>query len=162
MKSSDKNNNTYLVLYNIRSIHNVGSIFRTANCFGVKNIFLVGFTPTPVDRFGRARKDFAKVSLGADVTINWRHFVEIKEVLSFFRKNKICVVAIEQSSNSIEYSKIKPKFPIALVVGNEVEGIPEAVLKKCDLIAEIPMKGTKESLNVSVATGIALARMLEN
>lgn len=150
----------YVVLHNIRSVHNVGSIFRTADCLGASEIILVGYTPTPNDRFGRPRKDFSKASLGAEKTIQWRHFPKISEALKFLEDRRVYIIAVEQASDAIDYKKIKPKFPVAFVFGNEVGGVPSAVLSRSDVVAEIAMRGSKESLNVSVAAGIALARML--
>jgi len=148
-------------LHNIRSIHNVGSIFRTADCLGVSNIILVGFTPTPLDRFGRVRKDFAKVSLGAEKTISWRHFKTAPQAFSFLKKRGVQIIAVEQDALAVDYKKIKPRYPTAFIFGNEVLGIPKALLKQCDKICEIGVVGSKESLNVSVAVGIVLARILK-
>ncbi len=116
-----------VILDNIRSVHNVGSIFRTADALGVEKIFLCGTTPTPIDRFGRDRKDLTKVALGAEKTIAWEY--------------------CEKTEDAIK--KLKA------VMGEEVKGIQPEILNLCDLIAEIPMQGVKESLNVSVAFGIA-------
>lgn len=152
---------SYIVLDNIRSVHNVASIFRTVECLGVAEIILVGYTPAPVDRFGRARKDFAKVSLGAERTVSWRHFGTTKEVLGFLKEQKAHIVAVEQDKRSVNYKKVKPRFPAVFVFGNEVKGVSAVFLHAADVIAEIPMRGSKESLNVSVAAGIALAQFLD-
>lgn len=151
---------TYIVLHNVRSVHNVGSIFRTADCLGVSNVFLCGYTPPPVDRFGRPRLDFAKVSLGAEKTVSWKKFKNINRTLEFLQKQKVRIIGVEQATNAKDYKKVSAHSPVAFIFGNEVAGIPESVLKKCDTVAEIPMRGGKESLNVSVAVGIALSRML--
>ncbi len=148
---------TYVVLYNVRSIHNVGSIFRTADCFGVSEIILVGYTPAPVDRFGRILKAFGKVSLGAEGSVPWKQFGKMSEALEYLREQEVFVVAVEQDEKSTDYRKLKLKYPIAFVFGNEVEGIPKKIVSKCDAVAEVPMHGTKESLNVSVTAGIILA-----
>ena len=150
----------YIVLLDVRSVYNVASIFRTANCLGVSNIILAGYTPTPRDRFGRLRKDFSKVALGAEATLAWQHFPKISDALSYLEKEKVFLVAVEQAPHSTDYKKVKPQFPCAFIFGNEVEGVPPDILKAADSIAEIPMHGAKESLNVSVAVGIAVARML--
>lgn len=152
---------TYVVLHNVRSVHNVGSIFRTADCFGISELILVGYTPTPNDRFGRLRKDFSKVSLGAETALPWRHFPKISEALKFLKDRQVYVVALEQARGAIDYRKVRPIFPVAFIFGNEVSGIPKTVLSSCDVVAEITMRGKKESLNVSVAVGVALARMLD-
>lgn len=156
-----------VLLHDIRSTHNVGSMFRTADTLGVTQIFLSGCTPTPVDRFGRARGDIAKTALGAEKSVSWEYIgADIADVKKFLKKLKqethSRFIGIEQSKNSVDYKKVKigKKENVLFVVGNEVEGIPPAILSLCDTIAEIPMHGTKESLNVSVAFGVALFRML--
>src|SRR3989338_5093469 len=154
-----KTEDIFVVLHDIRSIHNVGSIFRTANCLGVSEIILAGYTPTPNDRFGRPRKDFSKVSLGTEKTTPWRQFPKISEVLKFLEDRKVYIVAVEQAPNAVDYKKVKPKLPVAFIFGNRWGGVPSEVLSRADVVAEIAMQGSKESLNVSVAAGVALARM---
>lgn len=163
-------NETYAILHNIRSVHNVGSIFRTVDAAGVAKIFLTGYTPTPVDRFGRARKDFAKVSLGAEKTAPWEYRTNTGALLRELQAEGVYCVAVEQDKNSSDYRKIRPHRRTAFLFGNEVRGIPRPLLSLCDAIAEIPMRGSmvrhahhprqtrtgKESLNVSVAAGIIL------
>ena len=147
----------YLILDNIRSIHNVGSIFRTAACAGVKEIFLCGYTPEPVDRFGRLRKDFKKVSLGGEKEVPYTKTKMTLEAIEMLRDKKVKIIAIEQSSKAVPLKNFKPTYPIAYVLGNEVDGILKEVLEKCDEVVEIPLRGNiKESLNVSVTTGIIL------
>lgn len=145
-----------LILHNIRSVHNAGSVFRTADCAGVSKIFLTGYTPAPIDRFGREVKLFSKVSLGAEKTVSWEKIFQIKKLIADLKKEGVSVVALEQDRVAVNYKKFKPKFPIAIILGNEVKGITKDVLSLCDNIIEIPMKGKKESLNVSVACGVAL------
>lgn len=152
---------TVLILCDIRSVHNVGSIFRTADTCGVSKIYLVGVTPTPKDRFGRTRKDLAKVALGAEKNIPWEKAEFSLEVLKNLKKEGFQIISIEQSKNSVDYKAVTAKEKVAFVLGGEVDGLPESVLKLSDVVAEIPMRGKKESLNVSVATGIALFRILE-
>ena len=144
-----------VVLDNIRSVHNVGSIFRTADALGVSKIYLCGCTPTPTDRFGRERQDLAKTALGAEKTIAWEYSKDTLSVLVGLKKKKFQIVVIEQDEKSEDCRKIKVKSKIALILGNEVDGVSKDVLKKADDIAEIPMFGKKESLNVSVSFGIA-------
>ncbi len=146
----------YIILHNIRSNYNVGSMFRTADAAGVAKIFLAGYTPAPIDRFGRINKELAKTALGAEKTMAWESARSIGILLTRLKKEKIFLVAVEQSPRSINYKKIPRKKNIALIFGNEVTGIPEKILAKCDCIAEIYMRGAKESLNVSVAAGIVL------
>lgn len=148
----------YVILYNIRSVHNVASIFRTADAAGAAKIFLTGFTPAPVDRFGRVRKDFAKVSLGAEKTVLWECWKNISALLSELKSQGVFCVAVEQYPCSVDYKKVKVRRNTAFLFGNETEGIPISLLNQCDIIAEITMRGKKESLNVAVAAGIMLFR----
>lgn len=150
-----------LILYNIRSTHNVGSIFRTADASAISHIYLVGYTPSPVDQFKRERKDISKVALGAEKTVKWTHSENIESVITELKNKGFLIVALEQDKKSIDYKKAKISERTAIIVGEEVKGIPKNILDSCDLIIEIPMKGKKESLNVSVATGVALFRMLD-
>lgn len=149
-----------LILEDIRSTHNVGSFFRTADAAGVTHIYLVGCTPTPIDKFNRKRSDIAKTALGAEDTIPWTYIKTITPLIKKLQKSGVSVVALEQSPESIDYKKVKVKGTIALIVGNEVAGVSKKALTCADVITEIPMKGNKESLNVSVAGGIALFRLL--
>ncbi len=151
-----------LILDNIRSVENTGSIFRTADCLGVSKIILVGTTPAPIDRFGRKRKDFSKVSLGAEEFVKWEQTDNIQSTINNLKKEGYKIIALEQDKkskklNNFEANKLG-KF--VLIVGNEVDGIPRVTLGKCDEILEIEMKGQKESINVSVATGIALFNLI--
>ena len=154
-----------LILHNIRSTHNVGAIFRTADAADVKKIFLVGYTPTPIDKFGRIRQDIAKASRGAENTIQWEYKTTIMPLIKKLKKEKYKIISIEQSKTAINYkrvaSKISKEKNIAIILGNEISGLPKSVLNASDIIAEITMRGVKESLNVSVATGIAIFRILE-
>ena len=151
-----------VVLDNIRSTHNVGSIFRTADALGVGQMILCGTTPTPTDRFGRARKDIAKVALGAEESISWKYEEDTIKVLKDLKKVGYLIVAIEQAENSMDYKKVKldKNGKVAFIMGEEVEGEKPKILKLVDVIAEIPMLGQKESLNVSVAFGVAVFRIL--
>lgn len=151
---------TILILEDIRSTHNVGSFFRTADAVGVTHIYLVGCTPTPIDKFNRKRSDIAKTALGAEDTIPWTYVKTITPLIKKLQKSGVSVVALEQSPESVDYKKVKIKGSTALIVGNEVTGVSKKALTCADVIAEIPMKGNKESLNVSVAGGIALFRLL--
>lgn len=149
-----------LILCDIRSAQNVGSLFRTSDAVGVGEIYLVGITPTPLDKFGRPVGAIAKTALGAENTISWKHVATITPLLTRLKKEGYTTIAIEQSDVSIDYKKVIITGPTAFVLGNEVEGIPRKVLETINIVAEIPMNGEKESLNVSVAGGIALFRML--
>ena len=154
-----------LLLDNIRSVHNVGSIFRTAETLGISKIYCLGTTPTPLDRFNRKRKDFAKVSLGAEDFVKCEYVESEKGALKLikkFKKEKFEIIALEQFKDSLDYKKVKPINKVLIILGNEVEGVSDYLLKLSDVTAEIPIKGKKESLNVSVATGIFLYRLLDN
>lgn len=155
--------NTYLLLDNIRSVHNVGSIFRTADTVGIAKIFCVGTTPTPIDRFGRKRSDFAKVSLGAENSVQWEYAKDAVTFLQEYKKEnpEHKIVALEQAEKSIDYKDIEVTTDTLIILGNEVDGVNKDILKLCDVVAEIPMKGQKESLNVSVSAGIFLFRLLD-
>lgn len=149
-----------LALHNIRSTHNVGAIFRTADAAGVTKMYLCGITPAPIDRFGRDRKDISKAALGAEKVIKWEQVKDIKKLIAKLKKEKYQIIAIEQDEKSKNYKKIKISLKTLLIFGNEVGGIEKDILETCDQIAEIPMKGTKESLNVSVAAGVILYSQL--
>ena len=151
----------YLVLHNIRSTHNVGSIFRTADAAGVEKIYLTGTTPSPIDRFGRARSDIAKVALGAEKSVPWEHFEDIHTILNKFKEKGIHIVSVEQHEKSIEYTKFSTDKDVAFILGEETKGIPENIITLSQTVIEIPMKGEKESLNVSVSAGIVLFRFIE-
>lgn len=155
-----KKQENILILNDIRSVENVGAIFRTADAAGIDKIYLCGYTPAPLDRFGRKRKDLAKSALGAEEFMEWESKKNILPLLAKLKKDKFLIIAIEQDEKSIDYKKVKLGQKNAFIVGAEVTGIPKNILKKCDIIAEIPMKGKKESLNVSVATGVALFGIL--
>lgn len=153
-----------VLLDNIRSRENVGSIFRTADAAGVGKIYLCGITPTPnqyqvssIKHQGETDK-IAKTALGAEMWVSWEYRAKTWQVLRELkvRSEKFKVVGLEQTKNSKNIFKFKSKFPIVLVVGNEVRGLSPEILKYCDDVIAIPMFGKKESLNVSVATGVAL------
>lgn len=151
-----------VVLDNLRSVHNVGSIFRTSNAVGVEKIYLCGTTPTPLDNKGERRKDFAKVALGAEDTVKWEYIESTFDCIKKLKEENYFIISLEQSEKSVDYKEVsvegKEKF--AFVVGAEVVGISAEVLAQSDVIAEIPMLGTKESLNVTIAFGIAVYRIL--
>lgn len=151
---------TILILHDIRSKINVGSIFRTADAVGVTKIYLTGYTPAPTDRFGRPVQEIAKSALGAELTIPWEKKKDSKSVIKKLKAENFSIIAVEQSKRSVDYKKVKPQFPAAFIFGNEVSGVPDSLLKLSDIIAEIPMKGEKESLNVAVSVGVALFRIL--
>lgn len=145
----------FLIIHDMRSVHNVGSLFRTADGMGVSKIYLTGYTPGPVDRFGRTVSAFTKVSLGAEESVSWE-IREITELITELKQAKTEIAALEQAPNAAPLDMYAPSGSVALIVGNEVDGISENILEQCDVVLEIPMKGEKESLNVSNAGAIAL------
>lgn len=160
-----------VVLENIRSAQNVGAIFRTADAAGVSKIFLVGITPAPLDRFMRPQKDVAKAALGAEQTMPWESVSDIVSTIDVLKKDGFKIISIEQSETSVDYKSVVPSEKTAFILGSEVDGVSGEALRLSDIVAEIPMQGMlarnrpadflgKESLNVSVAAGIALFRIL--
>lgn len=139
-----------LVVPNIRSGHNVGAMFRTADGAGVDKLYLTGYTPCP------PHPQVDKVSLGAEKWMPWEYFKQAGRLLKQLKKEGYNIVALEHTKASKNIYKWKPKFPVALVVGNEKTGVTKSLLKYCDESVEIPMKGKKSSLNVSVAAGVAI------
>jgi len=149
-----------ILLHDIRSVYNVGAIFRTSDAIGVSKIYLSGYTPGPLDRFNRVRKDFAKSALGSEKSVSSEH-VDYLKALRQLKKEGFQIIVIEQEKNSIDYKKVAPKSKTLIVFGNEVSGVEKNILKTADVIAEIPMNGKKESLNVSVSAGIVLYRWFD-
>jgi 23S rRNA (guanosine2251-2'-O)-methyltransferase len=141
-----------LILDNIRSMHNVGSVFRTADAFLLKGIYLCGYTPQPPHR------DIQKTALGATETVEWKHFQTVPAAIASLREDGFSIYAVEQTENSIPLQEliIKPGAQLALIFGNEVTGAGEEGLKLCDGSIEIPQSGMKHSLNISVAAGIVI------
>lgn len=151
-----------VLLHNIRSAHNVGSIFRTCDAAGVTQVYLSGYTPRPIDRFGRPQKDIVKTALGAEVSVPWEYVPTPKPLLRNLRKEGWRIVGIEQHARSQDYRALKKGERTLFILGNEVRGISPQMLASCDDIVEIPMHGKKESLNVSVAAGVVLFGTLGN
>lgn len=145
-----------LLLHNIRSSHNVGSIFRTADAAEVTHIFLTGYTPAPVDRFKRANTEIAKTALGAEKFVPWEHAPHPASILKRLRNEGWMIVGVEQDARSVDYRDLKTKENTIFIFGNEVRGLSKPLRDACDALVEIPMKGKKESLNVAVTAGIVL------
>ncbi|MFH2104959.1 MAG: TrmH family RNA methyltransferase [Parcubacteria group bacterium] len=147
-----------VLLHNIRSAHNVGSIFRTADAVGIEKLYLGGITPAPLDKYKQPVAKITKVSLGAEDNVDWESRKSIVETMVNLKKQEYQLLAIEQAAGSVPYHQLQPSpaelAKIALIVGNEVDGLPADITNKADKILEIPMQGQKESLNVSVAFGI--------
>ena len=152
---------SFLILHNIRSAENVGSLFRTADAFGVTKIFLTGYTPAPLDRFKRPVGRIAKTALGAEKTVPWEQ-AEAAAVIVRLQSEGVHIVALEQDVRAQSVASYVPVSPWALVLGNEVLGIDAHTLAQADVVVEISMVGQKESLNVAVAAGIALYALTTN
>ena len=135
-------------------------MFRTGDALGVTHFYLSGFTPAPLDRFGRIVKELAKTALGAEQSIPWESLEQPLPILARLKHEGFIVIAIEQDAKAIDYKTYIAPEKVLVVVGSEVEGVPSELSKECDVIVEIPMQGKKESLNVSVAFGVALFRIL--
>lgn len=144
----------------------MGSLFRTADGAGVSEIILSGYSPLPPEE-GKiyqsdADKAFRKTALGAEKTMPWRKVASLSRELKKLKEEGCKILALEQDDKSVPYDTILPKGSVALLIGNEVRGIDKKLLKHCDVILEIPMRGKKNSLNVSVAAGIALYQITSN
>jgi 23S rRNA (guanosine2251-2'-O)-methyltransferase len=140
----------FAILHNIRSCYNVGAIFRTCDAIAIEKIYLTGYTPTPE----RNPEKIKKTALGAEKTVKWEHERNVGKLIDKLKKEGIKIVALETEKLAIPYFKLKPKFPLAILVGNEVKGIDKRTVKKADFVVKIPMFGKKESLNVAVAFSI--------
>ncbi|MCL1934697.1 MAG: RNA methyltransferase [Candidatus Azobacteroides sp.] len=140
-----------VVLDNVRSLHNVGSVFRTSDAFLIEAIYLCGITATP------PHAEIHKTALGAENTVEWQYFEHTLDAIRLLKQKDYHILAVEQAEDSIPLDKFRPEnLRYAVVLGNEVKGIDQTVMDYCDACIEIPQFGTKHSLNVSVAAGIVL------
>lgn len=146
----------HVICDNIRSLYNVGSIFRTSDALGVSKVWLCGITGRP------GQKGLDKVALGAEESIPWEHAAQAWRVVERLRKQGFQVVSLELTKDSRNVKVFKPKSKVALILGNEVSGVSPALLKRSDAVIHIPMMGLKESLNVSVAFGIAAYQIINH
>ncbi len=144
-----------LLAHNIRSLWNVGSFFRTCDAFGVCKLILTGYTATP------PRREISKTAIGAEEWIEWKHHKDPLEVISELKKEGWGIVGLEITDKAQNINDFVAPDKICLIVGHEVKGVPKEILEVCDDVVHIPMKGKKESLNVSVATGIALNEIVK-
>lgn len=147
-------NEVVLILDNIRSVYNVGAIFRTADAARINKLYLCGITAHP------PRSDIEKTALKTIDSVPWQYSENCLDIINELKKSAYQIVALEQTSESINYKNFKFKKPIAIVLGNEVNGIDEFVLNKCDSAVEIPMYGIANSLNVATAAGIILYHLI--
>lgn len=139
-----------LILPNIRSCHNVGAMFRTADGCGFEKLYLCGYTATP------PKIQIDKVSLGAEQWVAWEQHDDPIELVRSLKEQGIQIVGLEKTEASVDIAEAAISTPLAMIVGNEVDGIDPALLELCDVVVHIPMVGKKESLNVSIAAGIAM------
>jgi tRNA G18 (ribose-2'-O)-methylase SpoU len=153
-KQADKNK-IIIVLDNVRSLHNVGSVFRTADAFLIEEIFLCGVTGTPPN------KEIEKTALGATDSVKWSHFKNTSESINTLKEKGYRIYAVEQAEKSISLNRFQAAGEkTALVFGNEVYGVEQDVVDACDGIIEIPQLGTKHSLNIAVSVGVVLWEMM--
>ena len=150
-----------LLIHDIRSVYNVGALFRTADAVGISRIIISGYSPTPIDRFGRERNDFVKCALGSEKVVPWEYIEMPHEKILDLKKSGFHVIGLEQDERSVDYKQVKKTDKMLFILGTETTGVPKDLLDLCDTIAEIPMQGMKESLNVSVAAGILLYRVID-
>jgi 23S rRNA (guanosine2251-2'-O)-methyltransferase len=139
-----------VILDDVRSLANVGAVFRTSDAFLIEEIFLCGITGCPPHR------DIQKTALGATESVKWTYTESVLTAIDSCRKDGFYIAAIEQSENSIRLDKLELSQPVAIIMGNEVHGVSQSAIDLCDGVIEIPQDGTKHSLNVSVATGVVL------
>ena len=148
-------NPIYGLCENIRSIYNVGAIFRSSDAAFISKLYLTGYTPYP------PRKEIDKVALGATLTVPWEYYKDPISAINQIKENniKLCAIELTDKRTTIWDEELNI-FPVCLIVGNEVTGVSKEILDLCDYSAEIPMYGMKQSLNVSVAYGIAVYEFL--
>ncbi len=143
-----------LLAYNVRSLWNVGSFFRTCDAFGVERLHLTGYTGHP------PRKEITKTAVGAEQFVEWEHAADPLPTIDALKADGWTIVSLELTPSAVDLSAyVPPRGKICLVAGNELEGVPQAILDRSDATVKIPMLGKKESLNVAVATGIALHQL---
>lgn len=144
----------YLILDNIRSMYNVGAIFRTADAARIKKLFLCGITATP------PRKEIEKTALKTIEYVPWEYCQSAKQLVLTLKEKGVQIVALEQTDESIDYRTFRYKKPLAIVIGHETEGVDKDVLDLCNAAVEIPMQGIANSLNVATAAGVVLFQVL--
>jgi tRNA G18 (ribose-2'-O)-methylase SpoU len=150
----------YCLVENVRSLYNVGSIFRTSDAVRLKKLFLTGYTGHP------PKKEIDKTALGAVDSVPWHYHNNPQCAVEELKTNNIPLIALEHTTNSISYTEFSIIFPFCLLLGNEVDGLSKHLIDQADYALEIPMYGLKQSLNVSVAYGVvmyhALAQLIKN
>lgn len=146
----------YCLIENVRSLYNVGSIFRTSDAVRLTKLFLTGYTGSP------PRKEIDKTALGAVESVPWQHFKDPSIAITELRKKKVNLIAVEHTTKSSSFYEFEFKFPLCIMLGNEVDGLSKELIKEADAAVEIPMFGLKQSLNVSVAYGTIIHFILNN
>ena len=156
-EAPEKLKSVKIILHNIRSLHNVGSVFRSSDAFGISEIMLSGYTPTP------PRSEITKTALGAEDFVPWTYWNDTTKLIEALKEQGCTLVGLEQTDNSIPLTKfnIHEFEKICLIMGNEITGIDEDFLPHIDCFVNIPQFGQKHSLNVSVATAVTLYAILE-
>ncbi len=140
----------YLIAHNIRSAYNIGSIFRTADAFSASKIYLTGYSPDP------SHKKVLKTALGAEKMAAWEKKRNISDVINVLKKDKVKIIVLENYKDGQKIQNFKIKEDVAIILGNEIQGLNKRIIRKADFCLQIPMLGGKESLNVAVSAGIAL------
>ena len=144
----------YIVVENVRSLFNVGALFSSADGVRASGVYLTGFTGQP------PRREISSVALGAEETVPWFYERDTVAVIQMLRQNSVQVVALEQTAHSVDYTAFSYRLPVAVVVGHEVVGVRPETVAACDGAVQLPMRGQKASLNVSVAGGVMLYHLL--
>lgn len=153
-----------LIIHDIRSSHNVGSLLRTAECLGVAEVLIGGYSPYPMSAHDnrlphqaqKVSRQIVKTALGAEDSVAWRHYDDVSTELQQLKQHGFTLAALEQSARSVSLPDYRPPEKVAVIIGREVEGVAPELLLKADTILEIPQFGQKESMNVVQATAIAL------
>lgn len=156
-----------LIVHNVRSAHNVGSLLRTAEGLGIEKVILSGYSPYPKfrgdDRLphlaDKTDRQIHKTALGAEQTVLWEHIIDLRTYIDSLIKDGFMIAALEQTAKAVDISSFQPPAKLALIAGNEVEGLDKGLLDSTDVHLMIPMAGSKESFNVSVATSMALYQL---
>jgi tRNA G18 (ribose-2'-O)-methylase SpoU len=145
----------YCLVENVRSLYNVGSIFRTSDAVRLNKLYLTGYTGFP------PRREIEKTALGSTESVPWEHLKDTEKAITALKKSDIKLIALEHTSESVPYSECNYDFPLCIMLGNEVDGLDEETIAKADYSVEIPMFGLKQSLNVSVAYGVVMFHILQ-
>jgi 23S rRNA (guanosine2251-2'-O)-methyltransferase len=151
------NKEFFVIAHNIRSLYNVGALFRTCDALGIDKLYLTGYTGTPKN------PRLSKTALGAEKTVPWESCTQLRRLIGKLKAGGVKVVALENNvPGTIDLAKFKPSFPLALIIGEETRGLKKNYLELCDSVVEIPMRGKKESLNVAVAFGMAVYQIAKS